>query len=296
MNYSKEVQEFARDLFSGKKIDIFIGYQAGPVETNDVPLIVTGPSPAGACGECFGNPTQIDKLVFTEKSIFNLTNYLKFEHFQNKRVGIVVKGCDSRALNLLLTENQIKRENLSILGINCSGVIDENGVKFQNCEECVSPDPVVFDRVLGSGQGRRKFQPNADVVKHLERNLTERGEFFQRVFEACIRCNACRNSCPLCYCRKCSIEENSTFTCDQANTVPNAGAALITWALHLAGRCVDCRNCEKACPKGLPLHLLHKRNEMVIHENFAGHLSGIEEKDPGVLYKFDYNDNDEFIL
>lgn len=283
MNYTKNIQDIAKRLFAEKKIDVFIGYQMCPDGKNQVPLITS-------------NADEVGKLVFTDTSSYNLTNYLKFEHAKRKRVGIVVKGCDSRALNLLLTENQVKRENLFVIGICCTGVVDENGKKYGNCEECPCPDAVVADELLGTKRGMQAYKQNEEVKQLAAKNVVERGEFFQSVFEACIRCNACRCSCPLCYCDKCSVEENTTFTCAEANTLPNASAALLTWSLHLAGRCVDCRNCVKACPRGLPLHLLHKKIEGVIHENFAKHLAGVDEKDPGALYKYDLKDPDSFIM
>ena len=283
MNHSKKIQEIAKKLLDEKKVEVFIGYQFASDGKTQVPLVTS-------------NVADIEKLVFTETSGYNLTNYLKYEHARRKKVGIVVKGCDSRALNLLLTENQLKRENVYVIGVCCTGVVDVAGKKYGNCEECPCPDPVVADEVLGEKRGFQGYKPNEEVRKLGEKSLVERGEYFQKVFEACIRCNACRNSCPLCYCDRCSVEENNTYTCPEANTAPNAASALLTWALHLAGRCVDCRNCSKACPRGLPLHLLHKKIDGVVHDNFNQHLAGVQEKDPGALYKYDLKDPDSFIL
>ena len=33
----------------------------------------------------------------------------------------------------------------------------------------------------------------------------------------------------------------------------------MTRALHLAGRCVDCGECERACPADIPLALLNRK-------------------------------------
>jgi ferredoxin len=236
--------------------------------------------------------------VFTDKSVFNLVNYLKSDHTRRKRVGLVVKGCDSRSLNLMLTENQVKRDNLYVIGICCEGVVDDAGQKMQNCVECMVPDAVVSDELLGtpSNTGPKPYVVNTDIAALALKPLTERASYFEEVFENCIRCNACRHSCPLCYCAKCCIDQETATLYNGANTTSAAFHALMTWSLHLAGRCVDCRNCEKACPSHLPLHLLHKQNESVIYENFQEHLAGVIPEDRGAFYKYSLKDPDDFIM
>ena len=283
MDYTKKIQEIASRLFAENKIDYFVGYKQNGFDDNQVPFLIT-------------DPKQIPSLVFNEKSVFNLTNYLKPDHTQRKRVGIVVKGCDSRSLNLLLTESQVKRENIYVIGICCEGVLNEKGEKAQNCVECFMPDAVVYDELLGTPSGIREYMVNVDLKELAEKSLTARADYFEKVFENCIRCNACRHSCPLCYCGKCCIDQETSTLYNGSNTPSSAMHALMTWSLHLAGRCVDCRNCEKACPSHLPLHLLHKQNEKVIFENFQQHIAGIEKDDRGAFYKYSLNDPDDFIM
>jgi hypothetical protein len=283
MDYTNQIREIASKLFTENRIDVFIGYRETGFDENQVPVLVK-------------DPKEVSKLVFNDKSVFNLTNYLKLDHTRNKRVGLVVKGCDSRSLNLLLTESQVKRGNLYVIGIACEGVVDENGKKMQNCEECVVPDAVVFDEMLGTAKGKQEYKVNTDIHDMGSKELIERRQYFEEVFESCIRCNACRHSCPLCYCAKCCIDQETSTLYHGANTTSGAFHALMTWSLHLAGRCVDCRNCEKACPSHLPLHLLHKWNERVIYENFQEHLAGVIEGDRGAFYKYSLKDPDDFIM
>ncbi len=283
MDYTKQIQEIASKLFAENKIDYFVGCKQNGFDDNQVPFLIT-------------DPQDIPKLVFNDKSVFNLTNYLKADHTRRKRVGLVVKGCDSRSLNLLLTESQLKRENVYAIGICCEGVVNEKGEKAQNCIECVMPDAVVFDELLGTPKGRKDYIANVDLKELTEKPLVERADYFSKVFENCIRCNACRHSCPLCYCAKCCIDQETSTLYNGSNTTSSAMHALMTWSLHLAGRCVDCRNCEKACPSHLPLHLLHKQNEKVIFENFQQHLAGMEKDDRGAFYKYSLTDPDDFIL
>ncbi|MCX6284216.1 MAG: hypothetical protein NTW31_08290 [Bacteroidetes bacterium] len=186
MDYSKQIQDIASKLFADDKIDVFVGYCMNGFDDNQVPVVIT-------------DPKEVQALVFTEKSVFNLSNYLKADHTRGKRVGLVVKGCDSRSLNLLLTENQVKRDKLYIIGIACEGVVDDRGQKMQNCMECIVPDAVVFDEMLGTPKGKKDYIVNADITELAAKGLVERREYFEEIFDNCIRCNACRHSCPLCY-------------------------------------------------------------------------------------------------
>ena len=104
MNYTKQIQDIASQLFAEGKIDVFVGYRLNGFDDNQVPVLIK-------------DPQDVHKLVFTDKSVFNLVNYLKTDHTRRKRVGLVVKGCDSRSLNLMLTENQVKRENIYVVGL-----------------------------------------------------------------------------------------------------------------------------------------------------------------------------------
>ncbi|MCK9220153.1 MAG: 4Fe-4S dicluster domain-containing protein [Bacteroidales bacterium] len=283
MDYTKQIQEIVAKLFAEDKIDVFAGYRMTGFDENQVPVLIQSSG-------------EVSRLVFNDKSVFNLCNYLKYDHTRNKRVGLVVKGCDSRSLNLLLTEGQVKRERLYIVGIACDGVVDEQGNKMQNCEECMFPDALVYDELLGTQHPEGKYKVNSDIKELASKGLVERRAYFEEIFESCIRCNACRHSCPLCYCTKCCIDQETSKLYNGANNTSSAFHALMTWSLHLAGRCVDCRNCEKACPSHLPLHLLHKWNERVIYENFQEHLSGVKEGDRGAFYKYSLQDPDDFIM
>ena len=174
MDYTKQIQEIAAKLFAEEKIDAFVGYRNTGFDDNLVPVIIR-------------TADEVSKLIFNDKSVFNLSNYLKHEHTRNKRVGLVVKGCDSRSLNLLLTESQVKREKLYIVGIACDGVVDEEGKKLQNCVECMFPDAVVSDVMLGTPHESRDYKVNADIEALGSKSLVERREYFEEVFENCIR-------------------------------------------------------------------------------------------------------------
>ena len=108
----------------------------------------------------------------------------------------------------------------------------------------------------------------------------ERWRFWTDQFTACMKCYACRSSCPLCYCERCVVE------CNQPQWIPTSPHAEgnLEWhvvrAMHLAGRCVDCGFCADACPVGIPLNLLTR----MLREEMAGEMNA----QPGTSAKSDY--------
>lgn len=84
----------------------------------------------------------------------------------------------------------------------------------------------------------------------------ERWAYWQQELARCVKCYACRASCPMCYCAQCTMD------CNRPQWVPVPAHAIgnleyhAVRAMHLAGRCVQCGACGRACPAGIPVHLL----------------------------------------
>ena len=67
-------------------------------------------------------PEDVDKLVWGPFNVNNPAVYLP--SFKGKKVGIVVKGCDSRSVVEQLQENLIRREDVTIFALPCEGTLD----------------------------------------------------------------------------------------------------------------------------------------------------------------------------
>lgn len=253
----KELIDKAKELLREKKADIIIGYReyCGYV----VPAFVD-------------DPAQADCLIFDERCVYNLANYLKW--FKNKKTAIILKGCDAKSINVWLQEFQIKRENVFIIGIECYGVIDQksDGKKLNDkCNHCNVHVPNIYD-VLVKYHGEPETLPLQEIFKDIEEfekmSHNERWNLWKKQFEKCIRCYACREICPMCYCKECIVECNIPQWIMPSPSIKGNFEWNIVKAFHLAGRCIECGECERACPVNIPLMQLNKKMMKEMKELF----------------------------
>jgi ferredoxin len=173
-------------------------------------------------------------------------------------VGILVKPCDSRSLNILFHEEQVKRERTYVIGLTCEGV-KVNGQPQERCRRCAERVPVVYDLVMGEVPKAIGREDYADVARLEGMSPTERLSFWANEFDRCIRCYACRQACPACYCFECVAEQLDPSWTSIAIDLPQKQFFHVARAYHLAGRCSGCNACEEACPMGIPLSLLNRK-------------------------------------
>ena len=68
----------------------------------------------------------------------------------------------------------------------------------------------------------------------------------------------------------------------------------IVRAMHLAGRCAGCAECERVCPMDIPLNLLNRKMAKELKELFD-YEAGLEVNDKGPLTMFTDKDDQSFI-
>ena len=84
-------------------------------------------------------------------------------------------------------------------------------------------------------------------------------------FNRCVKCYGCRDICPMCFCKECSLEHPDLMSTGQ---VPPDAIFQLVRAIHMAGRCIDCGLCEENCPADIPLRVLYKKGNALVKELF----------------------------
>jgi coenzyme F420-reducing hydrogenase delta subunit/ferredoxin len=253
----------ADELLSTNTVSCIIGYENSPREIVR-PVFVY-------------QKEQVDRLVWNDQCTHNLSTYLpnmvekraklKANGSSPAPIAIMVKPCDSKAINVLLAEKQLDRDDVFLIGLACQGIKDESDNLQVRCLECDQRIPVVYDSLIGE-------QPEAVIESPYiqdgylgyldELSTQQRMEFWLSQFDRCIRCYACRQACPMCYCPTCLFERDDSLWVGAAAGRDGVGLSEkrtfhLGRALHLAGRCVGCNECERVCPIDIPISLLNRK-------------------------------------
>lgn len=295
----QRLRETCRELLSAGTVQVVIGYGADG-DTAPEPVFVT-------------DPDAVDQLVFDQRCHHNLTTYLTRPEVRAMgRVAIVVKGCDERAVVVLAQESQLDRDQVYLIGVACAGTGKPDGTGqpvvgggsaglgggsiSACCRSCDVHLPRHSDVLIGEVENPRVEAAlrYARLEEFMRRSPQERFAYWMDEFSRCTRCYACRQVCPLCYCRVCVMDKNRPQTVDTSAHAKGTLAFHIARAFHLAGRCVDCGACARACPAGIDLGLLNASLARAVETEF-GFRAGMEPDAAPLLGNFSTGDREGFI-
>jgi ferredoxin len=301
-------------LLTERKVDKVLGFQRGTIPMMSHPILIR-------------HPEETDQLHWDSFCSNNLANYLPQ---RKERIAIFAKGCDSRNIVLQILENQIKREQLYIIGVPCQGMLDRRKVQTklygrellgvretsehlhllgegfmdslersgylqENCAICTHRNAAIHDELLAEPVSEQEGVDRYEDVKAIEAmGAKERWSYFEKLLAPCIRCYACRNACPMCYCPVCFVDESMPQWLGKSIDPTDTKTFHFLRAYHLAGRCTDCGNCERACPMSIKVRQLTKKLEKDIVELY-GYEAGmrLDQRPPLDTYRPD--DPQEFI-
>lgn len=265
---ARAIQDKAKELLEKKSVSCVIGYERATDKKTARPLFVY-------------NPEQTGRMIFDETCVHNLSKYLL--NHQRSVTAIVAKPCDARAINLLLNENQIQREKVFIIGIVCQGVVEARWGQVGKepeirCHDCRQHTPPIHDFLVGDpvkeSPGPDRY---ADIAEMDDKSSSEKQAFWIEQSQRCIRCYACRNVCPGCYCGTCFVDLKEPLWAG-IRVAPGENWMWNTVrAFHLLGRCISCSECQRVCPVNIPLMLLNRKLEKEISDSF-GFVPGMDPK------------------
>jgi len=243
----------AKELLQTGEIQQVLAWQIG-----DLPCY---PQPA-----FFTTLQSLDTLVYDQFCTANLSRYMIGA--TGIKTLVFMRPCDTYSYNQLLKENQVNREDAYIIGVGCQGYAnvqdgEEKGL-LESCMVCTKTTHMVYDELINEeNMPLTTTDKNArftEVTRLEELDADERYAFWQAQLSKCIRCNACRNICPTCHCKKCVFDNDKYDTQQKANASQAEEQMFhITRAFHVAGRCSDCGQCSRVCPQNIPLHLLNRK-------------------------------------
>lgn len=104
----------------------------------------------------------------------------------------------------------------------------------------------------------------------------ERLESIMKETSRCIRCYACIENCPICYCAECSTKK--PYLVPPGQLPPDFMFHLIRF-VHVADSCINCGQCEELCPMEI-------ENSRLMHmiqadlEGMFGYVPGVDMKLP----------------
>ena len=245
----------------------------------------------GAGGPVFIRRAEdVGKLVWNTDCQANLATYLKRKEIRRLgKAAVVVKGCDERGLVILEKESQVDRQTLRVIGMAC------DGMGQPKCDTCEVHQPRFADEFIGEAAAPTPATQHAAALDALmQMSPAERMSWWAQEFERCVKCYACRQVCPLCYCERCIADKNRPVAIDTSATPKGNFAWHITRAFHLAGRCVGCGECARACPAGIPLGLLNLTLAHAAEKHF-GYQAGMDPKAEPLIGSYALTDKEDFI-
>lgn len=168
---------------------------------------------------------------------------------------------------------------------------------LERCHVCKGKEHRVYDELIGQSRDTKDADRFAQVERIEAMSPEEKFAFFQQELSKCIRCNACRNVCPACSCRKCVFDSNKFDSSQKANADSFEEKMFhIIRAFHVAGRCTDCGECSRVCPQGIPLHLFNRKFIKDINELYGTYQAGENAEDKMPLTSFDFGDAEPGIV
>ncbi len=315
---TSKIRETAKQALANKEVDVILGWEKGEFWYDAYPVFI-------------GSEQAAESLIWNVFCVNNLSKYLINELKKSQKIGVFLKGCDALAFNQLVKDNRIEADRVVVYGVPCAGMIDPEKVKkaglykgllevkrsgdeitfvtksgeqkvpgrqfdYDKCLQCNYPTPVVYQELMGEAVTREVNAANRfkEVAELEAMSPDERYDYWADQFSKCLRCNACRNICPACSCEKCVFDNQAAGVAGKAKVDSEDQFFHIVRAYHVAGRCVDCGECSRVCPAGIPIHKINRKIIKDINELYGEYDAGADNSQATPLISYKLEDVDPF--
>ena len=331
-NVEKKLREEARKLLDEGRVDMIIGYEKGTLPLTATPCFISKSKDVDGLvwdASCVQNLAKYaHDFVSEQKEALKKTK--NPGECKRSVVGVVAMGCTTRSMVLHLQEKQYSREDVVIIGVPCSGHVDKkklsalvNGedildgavsgdqvtvktasgekkislsdVLADNCVTCRYNNPVISDIMIGDQAPAMQVDKEYEKVVAQEKlSNEERWAYFVKEMDKCIRCYACRQACPSCYCKICFVEQTQPQFVGITDSKSDTQVFQMMRLFHMVGRCVDCGSCIAVCPMGVDLRAYLKKLDKDAFELFQ-HRAGTSLDAVPPLSTYREDDKEDFI-
>ena len=305
-----------KELLQDGTVNRVLGWKKGDLPYNPEPAF-------------FNSAEELDEFIYDGFCGANLSKYMIAASALEGKTLVLLKPCDSYSFVQLMKEHRVDREKAYIIGVGCKGKLDierikAEGVKgieaisgaemdgdcstlkidtiygakevaykdamLERCHVCKGKEHRIYDELMLESADTLDSE-RFEAVEAIENMTSEQKfAFFKNELSKCIRCNACRNVCPACSCRKCVFDSTKFDSAQKANVDEFEEKMFhIIRAFHVAGRCTDCGECSRVCPQGIPLHLFNRKFIKDINEYYGEYQAGndVEAETPLTDFTFD---------
>ena len=134
-------------------------------------------------------------------------------------------------------------ENITVETLYGEKTLAYKDCMLERCHVCKGKEHQIFDETIGESRDTKDADRFAEVEKIEAMSPEEKFAFFQNELSRCIRCNACRNVCPACSCRKCVFDSTKFDSAQKANVDSFEERMFHIIQMCIRDRCADCAAC-----------------------------------------------------
>jgi formate dehydrogenase subunit beta len=323
----RALRETVRQLLVDGRVDVVIGYASGSLPLRTTPCFVRDAEQVDQLvwnANCENNLAtylqKIDgKVGIVAKGCDARSVVTKIVEHQADRDNVVIIGVpcqgviDRRRIESQLgrrevLEAQVANGQLVLRGAGFEETLDLREALCEDCVVCRHKNPSVYDVLVGDEDliedaGDRAMDAQSAVQTRTKHPTTEEFEswtaderwaYFSEEFSRCIRCYACREACPVCYCTQCFVDQSQPDWFGRSDDLSDIMAFHLVRIYHVAGRCLDCGACVRACPMDIDLRTLGRKLEKDVRELF-GYEPGMDLESAPLLGTFRTDDPQGFI-